>query len=156
MPADERVTRSTLSDRIRPVSVPRPMPRLPRRIWSDQDWERIRRGYEARDMEERWDVFTEGRVVFVHRSWTGYGIYAATFAPVDGGWRIADAVVERDPERYGGTDDAYDRVMLELVISAVVLGEPVPELRSELVELMRRQSHYAGAPHSTSGPGADS
>jgi hypothetical protein len=89
------------------------MPELPQRIWSDEDWERIQRGYASRDMDEKWDVFTEGEVAFLHRSWTGYGVFAATFAPADGGgWRIVSAVVERDGERYGGTDDAYDCVML--------------------------------------------
>lgn len=129
------------------------MPELPQRIWSDEDWERIQRGYASRDMDEKWDVFTEGEVVFLHRSWTGYGVFAATFAPTDGGgWRIVSAVVER----YGGTDDAYDCVMLELVITAIVLGEPAPELRSKLVELTRRKPRSADAPvgliqHSTLG-----
>ncbi|MEU2062372.1 hypothetical protein [Streptomyces sp. NPDC013455] len=123
------------------------MPELPRRIWSDEDWERIQRGYVSRDMDEKWDVLVEGEVVYLYRSWTGYGVFAATFAPVDGGgWRIASAVVERDAERYGGTDDAYDCVMLELVISAIVLGEPAPDLRSKLVELTRRKSPSADAP----------
>ncbi|MER6465633.1 hypothetical protein ABT278_34925 [Streptomyces sp. NPDC001228] len=40
-------------------------------------------------------------------------------------------MVERDAEPRRGTDDAYDRVMLALVISAIVLGEPAAELRSE-------------------------
>ncbi|MEU0492775.1 hypothetical protein ABZ249_26405 [Nocardiopsis sp. NPDC006139] len=147
MSADERVTRSTFSGRIEPISDPRPMPRLPRRIWSDEDWERIRRGYASRDMDERWDVFAEGDVVFLHRSWTGHGIFAATFTPVDGGGRrISRAVVERDPERYGGADDDHDQLMLELVISAIVLGEPARDLRTKLVELTRRRSGSADAP----------
>ncbi|MFJ4002001.1 hypothetical protein ACIPWL_00820 [Streptomyces sp. NPDC090023] len=138
------------------------MPELPERIWSDEDWERIQRGYASRDMDEKWDVFTEGDVVFLHRSWTGYGVFAATFASADGGgWRIVSAVVERDGERYGGRDDAYDCVMLELVITAIVLGEPAPELRSKLVELTRRKPRSADAPadviqHSTLGLRSDS
>ncbi|MCX5409707.1 hypothetical protein OHA37_38350 [Streptomyces sp. NBC_00335] len=138
------------------------MPELPRRIWSEEDWERIQRGFGAGDMDEKWDVFTEGEVVFLHRSWTGYGVFAATFAPVDGGgWRIAKAEVERDAERYGGTDDAYDCLMLELVITAIVLGEPAPDLRSKLVELTRRKSRSADAPagliqHSALGLRSDS
>ncbi|MEW2139495.1 hypothetical protein AB0892_23400 [Streptomyces sp. NPDC005409] len=113
-------------------------------------------------MDEKWNVFTEGEVVFLHRSWTGHGVFAATFAPVDGGgWRIVRAVVERDAERYRGTDDAYDCVMLELVISAIVLGEPATDLRSQLVELTRRQSGSADAPagliqHSALGLRSDS
>ncbi|MXG30210.1 hypothetical protein [Streptomyces sp. YIM 132580] len=138
------------------------MSELPQRIWSDEDWERIQHGYGAQDMDEKWDVFTEGEVVFFHRSWTGYGVFAATFAPDDtGGWRIASAVVERDSERYGRTDDAYDCVMLELVITAIVLGEPAPELRSRLVELTRQKSRSADAPvgviqHSALGLRSDS
>ncbi|MER6688413.1 hypothetical protein [Streptomyces minutiscleroticus] len=123
------------------------MPRLPQRIWSDEDWERIRRGYSARDMDEKWNVFTEGEDVFLHRSWTGHGVFAATFEPVaDGGRRIARAVVERDPERYRGTDDDHDCLMLELVLSAIVLGEPATDLRSRLVESTRRRSGSADAP----------
>ena len=147
MPADERVTRSTFSGRIQPVSAPQPMPQLPRRIWSDEDWTRIQLGYASGDMDEKWDVFTEGEVVFLHRSWTGNGIFAATFAPVDGGgWQIDSAVVERDAERYAGTDDAYDCVVLELVISTIVLGEPATDLRAKLVELTRRKSGSTDAP----------
>ncbi|MFJ6780328.1 hypothetical protein [Streptomyces yangpuensis] len=120
------------------------MSQLPRRVWSDEDWEQIQRGYAARGMDEKWNVFAEGNVVFLHRSWTGYGVFAVTFAPVDdGGWRIAGAVVERDAARYRGTDDAYDCVMLELVVSTIVLGEPAPDLRARLVELTRREPSSA-------------
>lgn len=162
MPAAERVTRSALSRRLKPISTPQPMPQLPERIWSDEDWERIRRGYAARDMDEKWNVFAEGEVVFLHRSWTGRGVFEATFAPVDeGGWRIARAVVERDPKRYRNSDDAYDCLMLELVISAIVLGEPAQDLRAKMVELTRRERGAADAPagviqHSALGLRSDS
>ncbi|WP_199545773.1 hypothetical protein [Streptomyces sp. N35] len=138
------------------------MPEPPRRIWSDADWERIQLGYAARDMDEKWNVFTEGEVVFLHRSWTGHGVFEATFAPVDGGGRqITRAVAEGDTDRYRSTDDAYDCVMLELVLSAIVLGEPATGLRSKLVELTRRQSPSADAPagviqHSALGLRSDS
>ncbi|MER6844661.1 hypothetical protein, partial [Streptomyces platensis] len=144
------------------TAVPQPMPQLPQRVWSDEDWERIRRGHSSRDMDEKWDAFAEGEVVFLHRSWTGYGVFAATFAPADGGgWRVAHAVVERDPERYRGTDDDYDCLMLELVIRGIVLGEPALDLRSKLVELRRRTSGSADVPaglvqHSALGLRSDS
>ncbi|MFB6938056.1 hypothetical protein [Streptomyces chartreusis] len=138
------------------------MQQLPERIWSDEDWERIQHGYAARDMDEKWNVFAEGEVVFLHRSWTGRGVFEATFAPVDeGGWRIARAVVERDPKRYRNLDDAYDCLMLELVISAIVLGEPAQDLRAKMVELTRRERGAADAPagviqHSALGLRSDS
>ncbi|MEV1070121.1 hypothetical protein, partial [Streptomyces sp. NPDC050263] len=117
------------------------MPLLPRRIWSDEEWERIQLGYSSRDMDEKWDVFAEGDVVFLHRSWTGSGVFEATFAPVDaGGWQITEAVVERDPERYRNDDDEYDCLMLELMLSAIVLGESANQLREKLVP---RQATFA-------------
>ena len=168
MSHDERepVTRSSFSGRIQPISAPHPMPRLPQRIWSDEDWQRIQRGYAARDMDEKWNVFTEDNTVFLHRSWTGRGIYEATFEPVEdgadgGGRRIVRAVVERDPEGYRGMDDECECLMLELVLSAIVLGEPADELRANLVELRRRNARGgADAPagaiqHSTLGLRSD-
>jgi hypothetical protein len=147
MPADERVIRSSFSDRLRRISAPRPLSLLPTRIWSDEEWERIQRGYRSRSMDEKWDVFAEGNVVFLHRSWTGNGVVEAAFAPVEGGGRqVAQAVVERDQERYRGKDDEYDCLMLELVLSAVVLGEPARELRSKLVELTRKSVGAADVP----------
>jgi hypothetical protein len=147
MPADERVTRASFSDRLQPISAPRPLSLLPTRIWSDEEWERIQLGYCSRGMDEKWDVFAEGDVVFLHRSWTGRRIFEATFARVDeGGWQVAEAVVERDQARYRGKDDAYDCLMLELVLSAIVLGDTAQELRSRLVELTRKVAGAADVP----------
>ncbi len=137
---------SSPSGRFKPISEPRAMSLLPHRIWSEEDWERIQLGYFAKGMDDKWNVFAEGDVVFLHRSWTGRGIFAATFAPADGGGRrIVEAVVERDPRRYRGQDEEYDCLMLELVLSAIVLGEPARELRAALVESARRKSGDANA-----------
>ncbi|MDI3405201.1 hypothetical protein [Streptomyces cavernicola] len=124
--------------RLHPISEPRPLPVPPERVWTDTEWDRIRRGYHAWSMDEKWNVFAEGHTLFLHRSTTGRGMYEATFAPVpEGGLRIASALVEGDPKRYRSMGDAYDRLMLELVVSAIVLGEPATELRAQLKELSR-------------------
>ncbi|MFI9723858.1 hypothetical protein ACIHFE_30080 [Streptomyces sp. NPDC052396] len=139
MPTDKRLTRSSFSGHIQPISTRRLMPLLPRRIWSDSDWQRIQLGYRAPSMDQKWDVFTEDNVAFLHRSWTGFGIFEATFSPVDGGGRqITEGVVERDPERYRGQDDEYDCLIMELVLSAVVLGEPAEDLRATFREFVRQ------------------
>ncbi|MFF7296339.1 hypothetical protein [Streptomyces sp. NPDC008265] len=134
---------------------------LPGRIWSDEEWERIQRGYVAQDMDQKWHVLVEGDTAFLHRSWTRFGVYEATFALVDGGGRrIVSALVERDGDRYRNTDDDYDSVMLELVISAIVLGEPAAELRSRLVESTSRKAGTDAPPavvqHSALGLRSDS
>jgi hypothetical protein len=132
MIAPSPVTRSSLPRKVLPILVPTPMTELPARIWSDEQWEQIKLGYESRNMDERWDVFVEDQTVFLHRSWTGYGIYEASFSPVaDGGWRISAAVVETDPSRHraalegvhGLTAGEHHRATLEIVLRADVLGE---------------------------------
>jgi hypothetical protein len=98
-------------------------------------------------MDEKWNVFVEGDVLFMHRSWTGHGVYEASFASVIGGGRsIVSAVVEADVERYRSMGDEYDRLMLELITSAIVLGEAAADLRAGLVELTARVSGKSDLP----------
>ena len=79
------VTRDSLGE-LSPVVSPVPMAQLPARVWSRRQWDLIRRGYRAQDMDEKWDVFVEDQVAFLHRSWTGNGMFEATFSPAGGGW----------------------------------------------------------------------
>lgn len=147
MPADERVTRSSFPDDLQPITVPKEMAVLPRRTWSDEEWERIQLGYRSRDMDEKWDVVAEDDVVFLHRSWTGFGVYEATFAAVEGGgWRITSAVVEAGRGGLHGSSADFDCLMLELVLSAIVLGEPARELREKLVDVARQRPGNADVP----------
>ncbi|MEV6314447.1 hypothetical protein [Streptomyces sp. NPDC051776] len=99
---------------------------LPARVWSADEWNRIRLGYRAGGMDERWNAFAEGDRLFLHRSWTGHRIYEAVFAPAPdtaGSWIISGALVEGDPRRHRRTSDAYDAVMLEVLVTSVLLGE---------------------------------
>jgi hypothetical protein len=126
---------------------PIPMAELPARVWRDDEWARIKLGYTAKGMDEKWNVFVEGQTAFLHRSWTGHGIYEASFTAVaGGGWRICAAAVESAPDRHRRRSDRRDRVMLELVLSAIVLGEPATGLRAELVALMKEASGPTSVP----------
>ncbi|MEU1710274.1 hypothetical protein ABZ478_33760 [Streptomyces sp. NPDC005706] len=146
MMADAPLTRQSFR-RLNPISTPRPVSQLPDRVWTDEDWDRIRHGYRARDMDEKWNLFVEDDVLYMHRSWTGHGVYEVSFAPAAGrGRRIASAVVEADGKRHRSMGDAYDCLMMELVISAIVLGEPAAELRAGLVELTVRASRRSDLP----------
>ncbi|MFB9832865.1 hypothetical protein [Actinoallomurus acaciae] len=83
-------------------------------------------------MDEKWDIFVEGGKLFMHRSWTGYGIYEVSFVGADGGVRIAEGVVESDESRYRSRSDEFDCVMVELLIRSLLLGEAATELRTRL------------------------
>jgi hypothetical protein len=132
------VTRASLGE-VFPIAAAVPMTLLPARAWTQEQWECIERGYQARGMDEKWDVFVEGHVAFLHRSWTGNGIFEATFAPVGGGWRISAAIAESDPQRVRNGSAQFNKVMLELVLSSVVLGEPATGLRAEFARLCSPQ-----------------
>jgi hypothetical protein len=41
---------------------------------TDQEWSLIRRGREAQDMDDRWNAFVENQRLYLHRSWTGWGV----------------------------------------------------------------------------------
>ncbi|MFC8723175.1 hypothetical protein [Kitasatospora sp. NPDC057198] len=128
-PGAEPLTRADFPVPLHPLSRPQPLPVRPERIWSDADWARIKCGLRSDGRDDRWDVLTEGDTVHVHRSWTGHQIYAATFEQLAGrGWRIAEVLVERNPERYGRAPEEFDRVMLEMVLSGILLGERDAEL----------------------------
>jgi hypothetical protein len=116
------------------IEAPVPMTLLPTRVWTQGQWEGIKRGYRAQDMDEKWDVFVEGQVVFLHRSWTGRGVFEASFVAADGGWQISAGVTESDPSVREFSAEG-NRVLLELVLTEIVLGEPAPDLRAELVRL---------------------
>ncbi|MFM9370566.1 hypothetical protein [Streptomyces sp. Da 82-17] len=149
-PLPQALTRASFR-RLNPMRTPRQMALLPERVWTEAEWDRIRRGCRAGSMDERWNAFAEGDILYVHRSWTGHCVYEATFTPVpEGGLRITAARVEQDPERCRPMGDAYDRLMLELVVSTIVLGEPAGELRERLRNLAAERSRASA--HTDPGP----
>jgi hypothetical protein len=71
-------------------------------------------------MDDRWHAFVDNDRLYLHRSWTGNGIYEAQFVRVPDGWRISDALVEGNRERYRRRDDARESAQLELLIDGVL------------------------------------
>ncbi|HSR84556.1 MAG TPA: hypothetical protein VLM11_10295 [Streptosporangiaceae bacterium] len=107
--------------KLTPVLVAAAIPPLDR-VWSDADWRSISQGHKSADMDDKWNAFVEGHKLYMHRSWTGRGIYEAWFAQVPGGWRITAAVVEGDRTSYRRHDDAYESALLEVLIDGTLLG----------------------------------
>jgi len=105
-----------------PLTVPHPIP-PPDRIWTDGEMGFIRRGYVPHIMDEKWFIFMEGNRLFAHRSWTGLGVYEATFTPADGGYVIESAVVTGDDTEYRRHSDEAESLTLEVLIASHLLGE---------------------------------
>ena len=106
--------------KLSPLRSSAPIP-PPDRRWSATEWAAIRRGHRSRDMDDRWHAFVEGDRLYLHRSWTGHGVYEARFGEADGGWRITEALVCADATTYRRGSDAYESLMLEWVIGGVLL-----------------------------------
>jgi hypothetical protein len=127
----DRVTRSELP-RLTPIRQPRLLAEVPQRVWTGEEWERIQLGFRAREVEDRWQIFAEGDRLLLHQSWLGDGRYEATFAEVEGGYRITQVVVEGAEPSHPGGSDRRACTLLELVISRLLLDEPVDRLRQPL------------------------
>ena len=105
-----------------PLTTPESIP-PPTRIWTPEELDRIREGYIPHMMEEKWFIFMEGNRLFAHRSWTGLGVYEATFTPVDAGYVIESVVVTGDRSEYERRSDQDESLILEMLITGHLLDE---------------------------------
>jgi hypothetical protein len=106
---------------LQPVPRPQAIP-PPDRVWTSLEWSLIRRGHRSQDMDDKWHAFVEDQRLYLHRSWTGRGVYEAQFAAVAGGWRISSAVVAGDHDSYRRRGEEYESSLLEALIEWVLLG----------------------------------
>ena len=109
-----------------PLTDPQPIP-APERVWTDEEMDSIRLGYAPQMMEEKWFMFMEGNRLFAHRSWTGFGIYAATFASTEGGHVIESVVVTGDDTKHLRSSDEAESATLEMLIDSHLLQMPLSE-----------------------------
>ena len=109
-----------------PLTDPQPIP-APERVWSDEEMGSIRRGHVPQMMEEKWFIFMEANRLFAHRSWTGLGICAATFASTEGGHVIESVVVTGDDTKHLRSSDEEESATLEMLIDSHLLQEPLTE-----------------------------
>lgn len=84
---------------------------------------RIRKGFLPVDQDEKWFIWFGDDVLHLHRSWTGICIYEVRFVQDAAGWKATAALVNRDPEQYGATDDDEDRRTLIEMIDLHLLND---------------------------------
>lgn len=105
----------------------------PNVVLSKAEMQSIARGYVPMDMNDKWFAFMEGDRLYLHRSWTGFGIYEVTFAAKDlgytpeTGFMITSARVENDRDVYKRDSSIGERERLRDLI-AHISGEPMPPL----------------------------
>ena len=105
-----------------PVAIPPPIMLL-----SQSEMRRIALGHRP-VWDDKWLGFMEDDRLFFHRSWTGHGIYEATFAATETGFVMISACVESDPARYRPDSDLVEECDLLRDLIVLVSGEPTPLL----------------------------
>jgi hypothetical protein len=107
--------------RLTRVAMAEVVPSPPRR-WSDEEWATICWGHWPRDMDDKWLAFVEDDRLFLHRSWTGFGVYEAQFVRGRDGWHITELLVSGDRSTYRRASDAYEALFVEAIIDDLLLG----------------------------------
>ena len=120
-----------------------------RREFTEEEYESIRRGLVPEQMEDKWFIFLEGDTLYIHRSWTGRCIFQLALKREGEKYAVSDALVNRDPGQYGGTDDAYDERLLTYLIDNLLLGRramlPTPGGIVAGIQTELYHHHVAGA-----------
>jgi hypothetical protein len=88
-------------------------------------------------MDDKWIAFVEHDRLFLHRSWTGRGVYEAQFASGSDGWRITELLVCGDRGHYRRATDAWEALFIEAVIDGVLLGQWDTDARTRLRAMPR-------------------
>src|SRR5215510_462114 len=91
------------------------------RTFTDEEYELIRKGVIPKSMDDRWFIFLEDDVLYLHRSWTGFCVYQVSFKKDGAQYRVVEALINRDPSQGSATDDGYDVDLLNYLIDEFLL-----------------------------------
>ncbi len=94
-----------------PTSIP-----APRRLWSDAEWDRLRRGAA----QGGWVASVVGDRLVLSDSIAGKTIYGARFRRELAGWKIVSAEVESDPRIHQPGTAEEETQRLQSLLEALV------------------------------------
>ncbi|WP_444912304.1 hypothetical protein [Microbulbifer sp. PAAF003] len=115
------------------------------RQFSHGEYKQLQQGLTARSMDEKWNgYFHDGRF-YLCRSWTGVCIYELDLVETESGCSAENTRVNRDPSQYRETDNRYDVLLLDFLISNLILGEPKPFPRRSTDDVPGEVEQYSVA-----------
>ena len=82
----------------------------------------VRYGFIPQGLEDHWFVYCDESSIRFFRSWSGDCIFVGRFTDEDGGSRITELQVNRDPSQYTGTDDDSDVAMFLALVTGLYGG----------------------------------
>ena len=90
------------------------------RTFTDQEYSLISKGLIPEQMEDKWFIFMENDILFLHRSWTGFCIYEVHF---DSQHAIRAVWANRNRDQHTQTNDEHDGANLIYLIEYFLLGK---------------------------------
>ena len=94
-----------------------------RETYTVSEFERLKQGLIPVEMEDKWFMFYEAPWLYVHRSWTGFCIFAVRFELSPTGAAAVESWVNRDRDQYTETRTDADRAHLKFLIEGLLLGK---------------------------------
>ena len=91
--------------------------------YSKEEMQRIKQGFVPSEMEQKWFIYYDNGILWLHRSWTGFCIYRIHIAPAGDGFCVTFAEINRDKDQYLQADDDYDRKLIAYLIDLILLGK---------------------------------
>ena len=94
--------------------------------FTEEEYLKISNGLIPKEMENKWFMYLEDQILYIHRSWTGHCIYQITLEKSDGIYKTKEVKVNRNKEQYTENDNEYDIKLLHFLISNFLLGKSIP------------------------------
>ena len=91
-------------------------------LFTERQFNIIKQGLIPKQMEDKWFIFFENNILYMHRSWTGYGMYRAEIIRNGNIYAIDELSVERNKEKNSNEDDEVDKDIFVNLLSVALLG----------------------------------
>ena len=101
-----------------------PVPLPYREKFFEREFDQIKRGFEPRDMDDKWVVRFESPYLRFYRSWTGQGIYQAELVEELKKRTVENAVCAST--LLDNSNSEYQSELLEFLIGNLLLGRSLP------------------------------
>jgi O-acetyl-ADP-ribose deacetylase (regulator of RNase III) len=106
------------------IPIERPVPiSAPDIALQPDQYAALKRGLKPQAMEDKWFAFFEGDRLYLHRSWTGFGIYEVEFVREGDVYVPDEVLVTDDPDKFQRNSDEDTADHLRLVIAMVLRSQ---------------------------------
>ena len=85
--------------------------------FSPEQFEKLKKGFTPKEMEDKWGIYYSSGAIYFHRSWSHLRIYKAKLTRHGDGYTIKSFDVERNQKTYRNTDDNEDIAIFTFLVA---------------------------------------